>query len=71
MSKERNYIRRRRNDCCIILSDHSMNSKWVQTEISKALEREKEEKRRMLFPVKEDCSYVIGLTSLKKAALFG
>jgi hypothetical protein len=37
-------------------SDHSMNSKWVQTEISKALERERKKTRWMLFPVKGDCS---------------
>ena len=36
----------------LILSDHSMNSEWVQTEIAKARKRERTERRRMLFPVR-------------------
>jgi len=36
----------------LILSDHSMKSSWVETEISKARKRELKEKRRMLFPVR-------------------
>jgi hypothetical protein len=36
----------------LILSDHSMNSEWVATEISKARKREVREKRQMLFPVR-------------------
>jgi len=36
----------------LILSDHSMNSEWVWTEIAKARKRERAEKRRMLFPVR-------------------
>ena len=36
----------------LILSDASMNSQWVQTEIAKARKREMQEKRRMLFPVR-------------------
>jgi len=35
----------------LILSDHSMNSEWVKTEISHARERETRENRQMLFPV--------------------
>ncbi len=35
----------------LILSPHSMNSEWVKTEIAKARKREKEENRRMLFPI--------------------
>lgn len=35
----------------LILSDHSMQSEWVKTEIARALRREREEKRRVLFPV--------------------
>jgi hypothetical protein len=35
----------------LILSDHSMNSEWVKTEISKARKRERKEQRRMLFPI--------------------
>jgi len=36
----------------LILSQHSMNSPWVATEISKARRRELREGRRMLFPVR-------------------
>lgn len=35
----------------LILSDASMNSEWVSTEIAKARRREQREKRRMLFPI--------------------
>src|SRR5271157_4073967 len=35
----------------LILSEHSMNSEWVKTEISKARKREVREGKRMLFPV--------------------
>ena len=35
----------------LILSDASMKSGWVSTEISKARKREQREKRRMLFPI--------------------
>ena len=33
----------------LILSEHSMASDWVQTEIAKARKREAQEKRQMLF----------------------
>jgi hypothetical protein len=36
----------------LILSQHSMNSPWVASEISKARKRELREGRRMLFPVR-------------------
>lgn len=36
----------------LILSPASMTSEWVMTEINKARKREKQEKRRMLFPVR-------------------
>jgi hypothetical protein len=36
----------------LILSPASMNSEWVKTEIAKARKREKQENRRMLFPVR-------------------
>ena len=36
----------------LILSEHSMNSNWVETEITKARKRELRENRRMLFPVR-------------------
>jgi hypothetical protein len=35
----------------LILSQDSMNSEWVKTEISKARKREVREDKRMLFPV--------------------
>jgi len=35
----------------LILSEHSMSSNWVKTEIAKARKREKEDKR-VLFPVR-------------------
>ncbi len=35
----------------LLLSEASMNSEWVKTEIAKARARETREKRRMLFPV--------------------
>lgn len=35
----------------LILSKHSMKSKWVDTEVYKARKREETEKRRMLFPI--------------------
>ena len=35
----------------LILSQTSMQSEWVATEISKARKRERVEKRRMLFPI--------------------
>jgi hypothetical protein len=36
----------------LVLSDASMASEWVKTEIAKARKREAREKRRMLFPVR-------------------
>ncbi len=36
----------------LILSEHSMNSEWVKTEISMARKREAREERRMLFPIR-------------------
>ncbi len=36
----------------LILSPNSMNSEWVKTEIRKARERERAEKKRVLFPVR-------------------
>lgn len=35
----------------IVLSEHSIQSEWVMTEIRKAREAEKKEKRRKLFPI--------------------
>ena len=35
----------------LVLSDASMTSEWVSTEISKARKRERQENRRMLFPI--------------------
>jgi hypothetical protein len=36
----------------LILSAHSMNSEWVKTEIAKARQREMQEQRQVLFPVR-------------------
>ena len=36
----------------LIISQHSMDSEWVMTEVAKARRRERQEKRRMLFPVR-------------------
>ncbi len=35
----------------LILSEHSMSSNWVQTEIANAREREKREGKQLLFPI--------------------
>ena len=35
----------------LILSEHSMSSEWVKTEIANAREREEREKKQLLFPV--------------------
>jgi uncharacterized protein YjbI with pentapeptide repeats len=35
----------------LILSEHSMSSEWVKTEIANARQREGREKRQMLFPI--------------------
>jgi hypothetical protein len=39
-----------RDKLLLILSEHSMNSPWVKTEIANAREREQREKKQMLFP---------------------
>jgi hypothetical protein len=36
----------------LVVSEHSMNSEWVKTEIAKARERETLEKRQVLFPIR-------------------
>ncbi len=36
----------------IVLSDHSIHSEWVMTEICNAREMEKKEKCRKLFPIR-------------------
>lgn len=36
----------------LVLSEHSIQSEWVMTEIRKARETEKKEKRRKLFPIR-------------------
>ena len=36
----------------LILSENSMNSEWVKTEIAKARRKEVKEKRRVLFPIR-------------------
>lgn len=36
----------------LVLSEHTMNSEWVKTEIAKARKRETKELKRVLFPVR-------------------
>ena len=36
----------------LVLSEHSMNSEWVKTELANARRREVQENRRMLFPIR-------------------
>lgn len=36
----------------VVLSEHSMNSNWVETEIRRARKRERDENRRVLFPIR-------------------
>jgi uncharacterized protein YjbI with pentapeptide repeats len=38
----------------LVLSEHSVNSEWVQTEVESALEREQRERVQVLFPVRLD-----------------
>jgi len=38
----------------LILSEHSINSAWVEDEVEAALERERTEHREMLFPIRLD-----------------
>jgi len=38
----------------LVLSSNSINSPWVQTEVEAALERERREKRLVLFPIRLD-----------------
>ena len=49
----------------LILSEHSMNSEWVKTEIRKARKREVADNRRMLFPVS-----LVGFQPLKEWECF-
>lgn len=48
---------RRHERLLLILSPDSINSEWVKTEIIKACNREREEKRRVLFPVALKITY--------------
>lgn len=43
---------RRYEKLLLVLSEHSMNSEWVKTEIAKARQREVREKRQVLFPIR-------------------
>jgi uncharacterized protein YjbI with pentapeptide repeats len=42
----------RHDKLLLILSKHSMTSEWVKTELGKALKREKQEGKRVLFPLR-------------------
>jgi hypothetical protein len=56
---------RRYDRLLLILSDASMSSQWVQTEIAKAREREVRERRRMLFPIR-----LVGFEALQEWECF-
>jgi hypothetical protein len=49
----------------LLLSEASMNSEWVMTEIAKARKREVREKRRRLFPIR-----LVGFETLQKWECF-
>ena len=49
----------------LILSEHSMNSSWVKTEIANAREREKKEGKQLLFPIT-----LVPFEAIKKWKLF-
>ena len=38
----------------VVLSEHSVQSDWVEKEVETAMEREREQKRTMLFPIRVD-----------------
>jgi len=38
----------------LMLSEHSVGSDWVEKEVETAMEREREQKRTMLFPIRLD-----------------
>lgn len=38
----------------VVLSEHSVQSAWVEKEVETAMEREREQKRTMLFPIRVD-----------------
>ena len=42
----------------LILSEHSVNSQWVQDEVEALLERERRENRLVLFPIRIDSAVV-------------
>ncbi len=49
----------------LILSEHSMSSNWVKTEIATAREREAREKKQLLFPIS-----LVPFEEVKKWKLF-
>jgi hypothetical protein len=49
----------------LVLSDHSIVSEWVMTEIRRARQRELKEKRKILFPIR-----LTDFETLKKMDLF-
>jgi hypothetical protein len=42
------------NKLLIVLSKHSVQSQWVETEVEAALEKERKQKRIVLFPIRLD-----------------
>src|SRR5271169_2387841 len=49
----------------LIVSEHSMSSNWVKTEIATAREREEREAKQLLFPIT-----LVGVEEVKKWKLF-
>ena len=45
---------RRHDKLLLILSEHSVNSQWVESEVESALEKERESNKLVLFPVRID-----------------
>jgi hypothetical protein len=48
----------------LILSEHSMSSSWVKTEIANAREREEREAKQLLFPIT-----LVAVEEVKQCAL--
>ena len=43
-----------RDKLLIVLSEHSVQSDWVEKEVETAFEQERQEKRNVLFPIRLD-----------------
>jgi hypothetical protein len=45
---------RRHDKLLLILSEHSVRSTWVREEVEACMERERDQQRRVLFPIRLD-----------------